>query len=123
MSNYRPPRSKEVVRRAPKRGVDATRTRAGARGDGAGAKRTAGNVARSLAEQRDVRSLLRDFWREGFRLLPIQPAGKIPIGGYSSKVHFETWGDIDQFLKRHPDANFAAATGRASGFFVIDLVP
>lgn len=103
-----------------RRDTDANRPRA-VRGDDAQVTPQARNAARSPAEQREVRAWLREFWREGFKILAVEPRGKKPTGGYSSNVHFKSWDELVEFLKHHPEANFAAATGRASGFFAVDL--
>jgi putative DNA primase/helicase len=59
--------------------------------------------------------------RKGLKILPVAPQSKEPTGGYSSRKTFTSWEEIVAFFKRNSEANFAAATGSVSGFFVVDV--
>jgi hypothetical protein len=43
------------------------------------------------------------------------------MAGYSSRKPFSSWAETNKFLTDNPEANFAAATGSISGFFVVDI--
>ena len=76
---------------------------------------------RTREEERELRATLRRLWNLGFEILPIKPGGKEPMGGYSSRNTFESVREMYGFLDAHPQANFAVATGPASGVFVVDI--
>src|SRR5208282_5034462 len=67
------------------------------------------------------RASLRRLWSLGFEILPIEPGGKAPMGGFSSRNTFGSVREMHEFLDAHPQANFAVATGPGSGVFVVDI--
>ncbi|MGC1864482.1 MAG: phage/plasmid primase, P4 family [Methylocystis sp.] len=79
------------------------------------------NKPRSDIEIKQLLAILELCVRKGIKILPIAPWSKEPIGGYSSRTTFTSWEEIVAFIKRNPEANFAAATGSVSGFFVVDV--
>ncbi len=76
---------------------------------------------RTREEGRELCASLRRLWSLGFEILPIEPRGKAPMGGYSSRRTFASVGEMREFLDVHPQANFAVATGPGSGLFVVDI--
>ena len=76
---------------------------------------------RTREEGRELRATLRQFWDLGFEILPIEPGGKTPMSGYSSRKTFGSVREMYQFLDAHPQANFAVATGLVSGVFDLDI--
>ena len=76
---------------------------------------------RTREEGRGLRATLRRLWNLGFEILPIEPGGKPPMGGYSSRNTFESVREMYGFLDANPQANFAVATGPGSGVFVVDI--
>jgi putative DNA primase/helicase len=76
---------------------------------------------RTREEGRELRATLRRLWNLGFEILPIEPGGKVPMGGYSSRNTFGSARKMDEFLDAYPQANFAVATGPGTGVFVLDI--
>ena len=78
-------------------------------------------MQRSERELVRLRSVLRLCSRKGLKIIPIAPRSKVPMAGYSSRKPFSSWTETNKFLTENSEANFAAATGSLSGFFVVDV--
>jgi Bifunctional DNA primase/polymerase, N-terminal/AAA domain len=64
---------------------------------------------------------LLSYTEKGWALLPIKQNSKLPLTQNGHKDASKEADQIRKWHSRYPNANWAVATGRASGIFVIDI--
>jgi len=64
---------------------------------------------------------LLQYAKRGWKIFPLKANGKTPLTGHGHKDATNNPARIKEWHEQYPDANWGVATGKASGFFAIDI--